>query len=92
MTLPAFLFGFTISILYGALFHLWRGGGFFRLIFYIFLGILGFWIGQALAGVINWNMDRFGPLHLGLATASSWLLMIAGYWLAKIPSPEKRPY
>jgi hypothetical protein len=92
MTLPALLFGFTISMAYGTIFHLWRGGGFFRLILYIVLGISGFWLGQGLASILGWNVDKVGPLHLGAATAISWLLMMAGYWLAKLPSPEKKLY
>jgi len=35
MTLPAFLLGFVLSTLYGAAFHLWRGGSIGRLFFYL---------------------------------------------------------
>ena len=35
MTIPAVLFGVLISTLYGAAFHLWRGGNLSKLSLYI---------------------------------------------------------
>ena len=89
MTIPALLFGFLISTLYGAVFHFWRGGGAGRLLLYLFLGWLGFWIGQFLASRLGWSFASLGPLHLGMASLGSWLFLGAGYWLSLV-EPEKQ--
>jgi hypothetical protein len=84
MTIPAAIFGIIASTLYGALFHLIRGGGLGRLILYILLSWIGFWLGHFLAEVLNWDFLSIGPLHLGVATIFSWLLMLSGAWLTHI--------
>jgi hypothetical protein len=89
MTLPAILLGLLISTLYGALFHLWRGGGFGRLILYLFLAWLGFWSGQALASSLGWTFLSIGQLHLGMATITCFLFLFVGYWLSLIDRGRK---
>jgi len=89
MTLPAFLLGLLISTLYGALFHLWRGGGFGRLILYLILGWLGFWTGQALASGLGLTFLSLGQIHLGMATIFSLLFLFIGYWLSLIDRNQK---
>ena len=89
MTIPAFIFGVIISSLYGAAFHLWRDGGFGRLILYLFLSWLGFWVGQFLADKLGWTFGSVGPLHIGFATISSLLFLFIGYWLSKVQVQKK---
>ena len=89
MTLPAILFGVLISTLYGALFHLWRGGSVGRLIFYLFLAWAGFWSGQLLAIRLGWTFLSVGSLHLGLATLLSGVFLFAGYWLSLVQVQRK---
>ena len=84
MNAPTLLFGFLISTLYGALFHLIRGGGAGRLLLYLVLGWLGFWTGQYLASLLSWGFVTIGTLHLGTATAFSALFLFAGYWLSLV--------
>jgi hypothetical protein len=84
MTLPSAIFGFITSTLYGALFHLIRGGSLWRLALYIFLSWLGFWLGHLIADLLNWDFLSVGPLHLGIATIFSWLFMLIGSWLSHI--------
>jgi len=81
MTLPAFIFGGILSTLYGAAFHLIRGGGFGKLLVYIILSWAGFWSGQYLATRFGWGFVSIGSLHLSIATITSVLLMIIGYWI-----------
>jgi hypothetical protein len=89
MTLPAFIFGFLLSTLYGVLFHLWRGGNLWRLILYIILSWFGFWFGNALGGQLNITIFDIGPLHVGIATFSSIVFLSLGYWLSLVEVRKK---
>ncbi len=84
MTLPAILLGILLSTLYGSVFHLFRGGGTSRLILYIVLALIGFWVGQLLASYFGFSIIKVGPLHIGLATISSWLFIGIGHWLSLV--------
>ena len=84
MTLPSLLFGMLIASLYGALFHLWRGGGPGRLSLYILLAWAGFWVGHYLASRIGWTFWSIGPLRLGMATLGSVFFLAIGYWLSLV--------
>jgi hypothetical protein len=89
MTVPAFLFGFLISSLYGALFHLWRGGGPGRLSLYLILAWAGFWTGHFLGRQLNWSFSSLGPLYLGTATVTSLIFLGVGYWLSLVEVEKK---
>jgi hypothetical protein len=84
MTLPSFLLGIVISSLYGAIFHLWRGGGLGRLILYIILAWIGFWTGHFVGNALNWTFFSLGPLRLGTATLSTLIFLGVGYWLSLV--------
>ena len=86
MTLPSILIGIVISSLYGAAFHLWRGGGPGRLLFYLILAWIGFWIiGQLLLGsLLGLTFLALGPLHLGAASLGAAASLGVGYWLSLV--------
>jgi hypothetical protein len=89
LTIPTLLFGSVIATLYGAVFHLWRGGGLGRFILYLILGWLGFWVGHLLANQFGWTFFNLGALNLGLATISSLLFLLVGHWLSLVEVPKK---
>ena len=89
MNAPALIFGIILSTLYGALFHLWRGGGLGRLVLYLILGWIGFWAGQWLATKLNLMFLSVGELHLGMATICSFALLALGYWLSPVNKQQK---
>lgn len=89
MPLPTLLFGVLISTLYGALFHLWRGGGAGRLSLYLILGWIGFWVGHALGQQLGWTFARLGILNLGMATLGSAICLGVGYWLSLVEVERK---
>ena len=91
MTTPAFLLGMVISLLYGAFFHLWRGGSFGRLILYLLLGLIGFWVGHFVAAYTKVTLFSLGPLHIGMATVFSWGFLLFGYWLSLLPNKSEKP-
>ena len=84
MTLPAFLFGFLISTMYGAVFHLLKGGGPGRLFAYVCFSWAGFWAGHIIASRLGWNMWSIGPLRFGLATAGAVVCLVFGNWISKV--------
>jgi hypothetical protein len=89
MTVPAIIIGILLSTFYGVIFHLVTGGNFFKLLLDIFLSWSGFWIGHFLAGQPGWVFLSIGPLRFGLATLSSLIFMLVGYWMSLIPKkPE----
>jgi hypothetical protein len=89
MTIPAFIFGFIISSLYGAAFHLIRGGKAQRFLLYLILGWLGFWAGQFIAAQLNLSFLDIGPLHIGMATIGSLLFLLVGNWLSLVDTEKK---
>ena len=75
MTIPAIFLGLLIASLYGAAFHLWRGGTGKKLLLYCILSVLGFWTGHLLAFLTGWSFARLGPIHLGFATLGSFIFL-----------------
>lgn len=84
MTIPSLILGVLVSTLYGAVFHLWRGGGAGRLLLYLLLGWAGFWSGHLLASSLGWTFDSLGALHLGTASITSLIFLLIGYWLSLV--------
>jgi hypothetical protein len=83
-TYPTLLFAIIIAILYGALFHFFRGGGGWRLLLYIGLSILGFVIGHLVGTWRGWLILMLGPINLGMGTLGSAVFMVLGGWLSHI--------
>ena len=81
MTLPSILISIIISSLYGAAFHLWRGGNLTRLLLYLVLAWIGFWLGHMLGNQWGWTFFSLGPLKLGAATLGAAALLGLGHWL-----------
>lgn len=84
MTLPSLLFALLIALFYGAVFHLIRGGGFWRLLLYLFLSIFGFVLGHLVGVWRGWILIPIGSIDLGLASIGSFLLLLLGDWLTRI--------
>jgi len=84
MTIPSIIIGIVISSLYGAVFHLWRGDGLGRLILYIILAWIGFWLGHLVGNALGWTFFSLGPLRLGTATIGAAITLGVGYWLSLV--------
>ncbi len=84
ITIPSLALGCIIAILIGALFHLFLGGGFFRLFFYLFLSLIGFAAGQLIGGWRNWILFPIGALNLGMGIIVSLIFLVAGYWVSLV--------
>ncbi|HSN94471.1 MAG TPA: hypothetical protein VLR89_05365 [Anaerolineaceae bacterium] len=84
------IFGLVIAILIGALFHLWKDGGFWRLVLYLFSSILGFFLGHWLADSFNLNLLNVGGLRLFGAVAGSILFLFLINWLGRDAQTQVR--
>lgn len=81
MTIPTMLFALLIALLYGALYHLLRGGGFWRLIMYLGLSVFGFTAGHLIGQWRGWAFLPLGSLNLGMASVGSVVILAIGDWL-----------
>jgi hypothetical protein len=88
MTFPAFLFGSLIALLFGGIFHLWKGGGFGRVLLYLLLSFLGFWVGHFLLEILGWSFLRAGPLNFGSAIIGMVTFLLVGYWLSLVKTEK----
>lgn len=91
MILQSVLFGMVIATLYGAAFHLWRGGSVVRLGLYLVFAWIGFWGGHWLGSLIGWEFIKVGQLNLGTATIGSIIVLGVGYWLSLVQvEPDRK--
>jgi len=79
--LPAIVIMFVLSILYGALFHLWKGASWRDLGAYILFALFGFIVGQLVGIVLQLDVLKLGQVHLVTGSLFAWLLMFAFAWL-----------
>jgi hypothetical protein len=82
MTIPAILFATLIALLYGAVYHFFRGGGFWRLLLYLGLSVVGFVLGHLVGLWRGWDFLLTGSLYLGTATLGSLIILVIGDWLS----------
>jgi len=83
MTFPAILFSLLIALLYGAIYHLIRDGGFWRLILYCLLSIFGFAIGYLIGLWRGWVWIPLGTINFGVCTVGSLIFLLVGDWLSR---------
>jgi uncharacterized membrane protein YeaQ/YmgE (transglycosylase-associated protein family) len=81
MNIPILILGGLIATLYGAIFHLIRGGNPGKLLVYIILSWIGFWSGHFLAQRLGLEFLNIGTLFLGAASFASLLFLIIGSWI-----------
>ncbi len=89
MTLPSLLFALLIALLFGSIYHLIRGGGFWRFVFYLGLSVLGFAVGHLVGLWQGWMLFSLGSLNLGMSSLGSLIMLVIGDWLSRIESKEE---
>jgi hypothetical protein len=91
MTLPTLLFALLVALLYGAVYHLIRDGGFWRLLLYLSLSLVGFTAGFYFGIWRGWVFLPFGSLDLGTSSMGSLLFLLVGDWLSRLDArPESK--
>lgn len=89
MNLPIILFGTTLAILYGAAYHLWKGGSLLRLVSFLALSLIGFWVGHLAGTALHISFASIGVLDTGMATLGSLVFLFAGDWLSLVNIQRK---
>lgn len=90
MTIPSLLIALLIALFLGALYHLIRGGGFWRFILYLGLSVLGFAIGYLVGLWQAWRLYPLGSLDLGASSLGSLIVLVLGDWLSRIEMKEEK--
>ena len=73
---PTLTFAFVLATLYGALFHLIRGGDVRRLALFLLAGWVGFVLGQLVGMMLGFNLFSVGPLRVIPASAGAFAALI----------------
>ena len=84
MTIPSLIFALLIASLYGALYHLIRGGGPGRIFLYLLFSWVGFAIGHLVGVSQEWVLIPLGQLNVGLSTVGSLIFLLLGDWITRI--------
>jgi hypothetical protein len=84
MTFPTLLFAVMIALLFGALFHIFRSGNGWRLLYDLSLSLLGFGVGEWIHFWRGWNLFMFGALDLGMGVLGCLVFLGIGDWLSRI--------
>lgn len=90
MNLPSFFFGLVCSSLLATIFHLVAGGSIWKLILLLFSAWISFFAGHWIAETLGIELDKFGELHLGLASLFCFAALALVNWLLREPTPVKR--
>ena len=89
MTLPSLLFALLVALLYGALYHFFRGWGFWHLLLYLGMSILGFALGHLIGWWRGWIFFPLGSLNLGMSSIGSLVILVISDCLSRMESsPE----
>jgi len=78
---PSLALMLVLAILYGTVFHLWRGRTWRDLALYLLLALSGMLIAQPLGAALGLNILRIGPTYFFEGTLLSGFLMLAAAWL-----------
>lgn len=89
LSLPTILFALVLAILYGAIYHLLRGGNGWRLLYDFGLSIFGFALGHFFGVWRGWDFYMMGSLNLGVGSIGSFVFLILGEWLARIDANKQ---
>lgn len=78
---PVFLVSSALATLWAAMFHLFVGKKLPELVLYWFIGLVGFFVGQAMAEVLNLSWLLVGQVHILEGTCACWIAMLVARWL-----------
>ena len=74
---PSAVLAFLLASAYGLGFYLILGHGWLRLALYWLVGVIGFFLGEALANLVGLAIFNIGEMNLVEGTLVSWLGLFA---------------
>jgi hypothetical protein len=84
MITPAFMFSFLVASFLGAAFHFWKGGGGGRLILYLILSYIGFFLGNWLGTSREISFLMIGHISGGFGALGSLILLFLSSWIIQL--------
>lgn len=78
---PALAIILLLSIIYGALFHLWRGETWRDFAISVFTAVIGMALGLLLGPFLGFDLLKMGQVYILEGTILAWMLMLAVAWL-----------
>jgi len=73
---PSLVFGFVLATIYGLVFYLVFGRGWWRLMFDWLVSVAGFFLGHWVAGLLGLAIFNVGELRVIEGTIVSWLSLL----------------
>jgi hypothetical protein len=92
MTIPSLVFALLIASLYGALYHLIRGGGLGRLLLFLIFGWMGFAAGHLVGIWQEWILIPMGELNLGMSTIGSLVFLVVADWVSHLQMGDSNTF
>lgn len=86
MTAPSFVFSFLLASFLGAAFHFWKGGSGGRLLLYLILAWIGFFLGSWISTSWDISFLMIGPVSGGFGALGSLILLFIGNWVVQLDS------
>ncbi len=78
---PAIVLSVLLGVAWGALFYLWKGRRWKEMPLFMAVAILGFFVGQLIAFLLQLDVMQIGQVHVIEGTLMAWLFMLAIAWL-----------
>lgn len=73
---PALLLSIIVAVALGLAYHLWRGGGFARLLISIAAAWAGFAAGHLIGQLFGWQLVVIGELHMVEGLIGAMLVLV----------------
>ena len=84
MITPAIVFSFLLASFLGAAFHFWKGGSGGRLIAFLVISWIGFYLGNWLGTSRDLAFLMIGPISGGFGSLGSLALLFLSNWIIKL--------
>ncbi len=84
MNISAYFFGWILATHFAALFHLWRNGGFGKLLFFLIISWAGFFLGHLAFHQFNIKFMTVGNVQIAGGIVGSLLFLFLGQWFSNI--------
>ena len=84
MNAPALFFCILVASFLGAAFHFWKGGGGGRLVLYLILSLVGFFLGSWITTSQNLLFLMIGPFSGGFGVLGSLIILFISNWIIKL--------